>query len=401
MSYESYETRLTEILATGNNEPMLSGEQRVLAPLAAHLRDSIHAKYDRLVAEGHNPEILTPDWCRENPTEAGELHAEIIVKTYGSTYALPNKDPIANKAAIEEGNLDIYLLKTNGSVVGTACLVNMGDGRAELGRSASLGSVGNSIIQDLRILDWLVNPEAAAKYHTLFTTLRSAPDRQIDEDDGRVFTMRGGQGVTAHWKKFPGLIVSGFGPLYLKHGSLEQFSCASITRQELARDVNVFIADEDDVTFVESWHDNYQIPRPKLIEGSGEAAIRFDAHYPPKESGLTNLVHADIVSNDSGVLLADALSQVEEAGSPFMQVVIPIDRDTRSLQNELKSQGYQVFGYQPAFTEQSPVLLFGKVKPGIEVVPTFWEDGSEANPFWQNEQLLQDSKRIASKWKID
>lgn len=155
------------------------------------------------------------------------MHSEVIVATYGSTYALPNKDPEANRIAIEGGDLDLYLMITNGEVTGTSCLVNTGDGKAELGRSASIGRTGNSIIQDLRILDWLINPEASTKYHTLFTTLRSAPDRTIDDLNGN-FVMRGGQAVTEHSNtsdcKSDGIRLRGFESLSLHHKTIKTSS---------------------------------------------------------------------------------------------------------------------------------------------------------------------------------
>jgi len=391
---------IAETLGFDRNGPNFPPEQLPLATLAEHLRTNIQTKLEVLESAGRNVEILSPDWCRENPALAGQMHADVIVATYGTTYALPNKDPVANKGAIEEGSLDIYLLREDDETVGTACLVNTGDGRAELGRSASLGNVGNSVIQDLRILDWIVNPEAAAKYHTLFTTLRSAPDRPIQEDDGTTFVMRGGQGVTAHWRKFPGLLVNGFGPLYLKHGELEQFSCASLTRNQLSPDTGIFVDDVNDADFVHRWHENYSLAAPRFAQTGERETLRFDTHYPPQESGLTHLVHADVVENESGNDLPSALDEADEAGSPFTQLVLPIDRDTREVQRYLRSVGYQVFSYQPAYENQPPALVYGKVKDGISVVPTFWSQGSEENPFWTNRDLSADAERISAAWKI-
>ncbi len=386
----------------------LSREVSVLSPchekpqliaLAVHLKQNIQTKINTFREQGDQISILTPDWCRENTEQAGRLHADVILQTYGSTYALPNKDPLANKAAIEEGNLDVYLLVNGPNVVGTACMVNMGDGRAELGRSASLGRVGGGVILDLRILDWLTNPDTSQKYHTLFTTLRNAPDRIIEEADGSVFTMRGGQSVSAHWKKFPGVMVHGFAPLYLKHGALEQFSCASITRQELAPNVPLYIAAEQDASFIQDWHENYGLEQPIFEEYAAVTQLGFEAHYPPTESGITHLMHADIVANQNiGVDLFEMLEDVDQAGCPFTQIVLPIDVDSRSLQHELTGRGYQAFGYQPAYATQSPVLLLGKVKSGTDVVPTFWADGPDANPFWHNDSLNQHAARIANGW---
>ena len=371
-----------------------------LAPLATYLADNIRAKAERLEGEGRAIGILDPEWCRENPAEAGRLHADVIVGTYGSTYALPNKDPEANRQAIEAGNLDVYLMTVDDRVTGTACLVNMGDGRAELGRSASVGRSGNSIIQDLRILDWLTNPDTAEKYHALFTTLRSAPDRVIDDVDGD-FVMRGGQAVTEHWRKFPGLTVNGFGPLYLKHGRLEQFTIASLSRDTLDPSRPLYVAETEATTLINSWHDQYRAPRPEL-NGRAEhdgAQLGFAAHYPPAESGLTELVHADIVaSSDNGAKpLVECLAEVDEAGSPFAQIVMPIDRDTRSLQAALQEGGYQAFGYQPAGEHTDAALLYGKVRPGVEVVPTHWSHDQLPNPFWQD-GLHVTAEAIAQRW---
>lgn len=394
--------KMETLLRHTQNPELAEIQPEALAPLALHLTEKIRTKTDRLEGEGKTVGVLDPDWCRENPIEAGRLHAEVIMGTYGNTYALPNKDPEANRQAIESGNLDVYFMTIDGEVTGTTCLVNMGDGRAELGRSASIGGSGNTIIQDLRILDWLTNPEAAEKYHTLFTTLRSAPDRTIQDVDSD-FVMRGGQAITEHWRKFPGLAVNGFGPLYLKHGALEQFTLASISRNELDPTRPLYLEDAAAVALVGRWHEQYQLPQPQegeLLEYGDETPIHFAAHYPPQESGLTGLVHADIVTanGEHARPLSECLEDVDGAGSPFTQIVMPIDVDTRSLQASLAQNGYQVFGYQPANEASSAALLYGKVREGVAVVPTHWSDTQQPNPFWQDEYLQATSEEITRRW---
>ncbi|MBC7565037.1 hypothetical protein H7100_02280 [Candidatus Saccharibacteria bacterium] len=364
-----------------------------LDELTIHLADNINRKLQEFDKNGTNIEVFGPEWARENSALAGQMHADIIVETYGTTYALPNKDPVANQQAIESGDLDVYLMKVDGVLSGTTCLVNTHDGRAELGRSAALDASGASVILDYRILNWLTDDETAEKYHTLFTTLRTAPNR----DAG--FDMRGGQAVTAHWKKFPGLEVNGFGPLYLKHGSLEQFSCASLTRAVKIHP-DLFVADDESKDFVAAWHDNYTVQRPTF---TGHAALnttelKFDAHYPPLETGLTEYVHADIVQNPEGASIQDAIRESEEAGSPFVQVVVPIDGDTRALQSELKSIDYQAFSYQPGTNLTSPALVFGHVSPGSTVVETFWHNQNLPNPLWRDKTLADYALRVALRW---
>lgn len=365
-----------------------------LGGLAAHLAANIARKVAKLESAGNSVEVFGPDWARENSTKAGEMHAEIIVKTYGTTYALPNKDPIANKHAIEEGDLDVYLMRINEQVTGTTCLVNTNDGRAELGRSASLGNSGNTIIQDYRILDWLTNDEASKKYHTLFTTLRSAPDRDIDD-----FIMRGGQAVTAHWRKMPELTVNGFGPLYLKHGSLEQFSCASLSRATRRYETPLHVENDEDRAFLRAWHEQYDGTAPTFVETGVHAQdMRFAAHYPPLESGLTHLVHADIVKDEAGESVLDAVKAAESVQSPFIQAVVPIDEDTSSVQASLADSGFQVFAYEPSTSERSPALVYGKVAEGVSVVDTYWDHQKTSNPFWTNNHLARIATQVAARW---
>ena len=384
----------------GGDIPVAQG-QEFLSPLAEHLQSNIFRKVSDLLSQGLTVEFYDPDWCRENPKEAGRLHADVIIKTYGKTYALPNKDPEANSQAIAQGGLDIYLMLLDGDVVGTTCLVDNGDGRAELGRSASLGKVGNSIIQDLRILDWITNSDTNAKYHSLFATLRNAPDRFIDDVDGE-FTMRGGQGVTEHWKKFPGLIISGFGPLYLKHGMLEQFSIATLSRLEFDQTRPLFISDTEAEEFVRAWHENYGFAEPLVniqVRDEHNELPKFETHYPPEETGLTELVHADIIATNDGMDIEAAVKVAEIAKSPFTQIVLPIDKDTRAIQVLLKNKGFQIFGYQPAYTNFPPSLLYGRVYPGVEVVATFWDHDKTLNPLWNSFNLSKLAERISESWK--
>jgi len=391
------------ILNLVDSEVVLAGQQsEPLQNLGDYLRTNVDRKLNGLVDNGHSVGILNADWCRDHPAEAGRLHADIIVATYGSTYALPNKDPLANEQAINGGGLDVYLLTIDESVVGTACLVDAGEGRAELGRSASLGRVGNSIIQDLRIMDWLSNPLTAEKYHTLFTTLRTAPDREIDESDGSTFIMRGGQGVTEHWRKFPKVYANGVAPLYLKHGKLEQFTLAYITRNAMDRRPDLYVSSPQDARFIGAWHNEYGVTPPSIIEEQTpvDRIISFTAHYPSIESGITELVHADIVPDHySSKTLVEALGEAYSAGSPFYQVSVPIELDTRAEQERLRQMGYQVFGYQPADSLNTAALLYGKVRDGINVVPTFWDiDDSASHPFWQNSDLRLWAENVACNW---
>lgn len=371
-----------------------SGMPENLNELAIHLAQNINRKLTEFDEGNADIEVFGPDWARENSELAGHMHAELIIKTYGSTYALPNKDPVANQQAIESGDLDVYLMTVNGELTGTTCMVNTHDGRAELGRSASLGASGASVILDYRILDWLTDEETAAKYHTLFATLRNAPNRDIDG-----FEMRGGQAVTAHWRKFPGLEVNGFGPLYLKHGSLEQFSCSSLTRA-VKSNVPLFVDADDTEAFVSAWHDNYGLNVPVFVDSplASAALPRFDAHYPPLESGITEYVHADIVENPEGKTIQEAIEESITVGSPFIQVVVPIDTDTRALQQELRASEYQAFSYQPGTNETAPALVYGRMTPGVSAVETFWHRDGTPNPFWHNAALAEYALRVASRW---
>lgn len=371
-----------------------------LAPLLTHLEDKVRAKTAAAEAEGSSLEILGPDWCRANPEAAGQIHANLILGVYGNTYALPNKDPEANRQAIEKGDLDVYIMLTNGEPTATACLVNTHDGRAELGRAASIGKNGG-IILDLRILDWLSNAQTAAKYHTLFTTLRTAPDRHIEEED---FTMKGGQAISTHWSKFPGVRVSGFGPLYYKHGALEQFSVASISRNEVDPTQPLFVHDTDHINFIHAWHNHYNLASPLINavdDELGPHSPNFAAHYPPTESGLTELVHADIVPshNGDGLSLELRIKEAVSVGSPFSQVVVPINRDTRAIQEYLRTEGFQVFGYQHADSTTPPALLFGRTRSDCAVVPTFWSKDGRPNPFWTSGHLHNTAEKVASQWQ--
>lgn len=369
-----------------------------LEDLSVHLTGNIHRKLAELDAEGVEVEVFDPEWARANSALAGEMHADVIVKTYGSTYALPNKDPVANQQAIDSGDLDVYLMKVDGETTGTTCMVNNHDGRAELGRSASLGATGASIILDYRILNWLTNEELAQKYHTLFATLRTAPNRDIDG-----FDMRGGQAVTAHWKKFPGLEINGFGPLYLKHGSLEQFSLASLSQATRTR-MPLFVESDEARSFIEAWHAQYSdghLADSALFTdntSTNEAPLKFTAHYPPLESGITEFVHADVVPDEAGQPIADAIKESVEIGSPFVQVNVPIDGDTRAVQEELREKGYQIFAYQPATTAMRPTLTYGQVSPGSSVVETFWDREMSSNPFWTLPRLARHAMKVASQW---
>ena len=376
-----------------------------MQPLLDHVADSIAQKAALLEQSGQSFEVFGPEWCYDNPDEAGKLHADVIIGAYGATYALPNKDPATNAAALRDRKLDMYLMAINGEVTGTTCLVNMGNGVAELGRSASRGRTSNSIIQDLRIFDWLTNDQTAQQYHSLFTTLRTAPNRHIPDASGEAFVMRGGQAVTEHWRKFPTLTVSGFAPMYLKQGKLEQFSYATLTNAEYDPHSPIYVGNEQTAEFVRHWHDHYNLALPEM-KNSGEEPEEpgaFAVHYPPQESGLTGLVHADIEAaarEESDKSLQDCIAEADQAGSPVTQILLPITHNTLAEQSYLQREGFVVYGYVPATNRQEARLLYSRVRPGTHVVPTAWNHHGESNPFWKHDGMEQAALAVEAAWTL-
>lgn len=368
-----------------------------LQPLLDHLANKVGKTLEKMKEKGSNFKICGPDWCRENSEIAGEAHAKIIVETYGSTYALPNKDPEANVKALNSGDLDMYLIFENGKPVGTACMVIQSNGWAELGRAASLGSVGNQAIQDMRIIRWLTEEKQAGKTFGLFSTCRTAPDR----DTGEAELMRGGQAVTHMWSQFPEAKVGGFGPLYKKHGALEQFAYTFVTNKDsfVPSDPKVFGVDNQ--AFVDGWAKQYNL-KTKDNKDLGDLEIKgFSVHYPPLETKLTHLIHGEVTLDGQGESFGsmdEAIKRLDEVQVPFVQVQVPIDVDSRKLQEKLVDKGFQAFLLTPGVEgKQPPLLWFGKVTEGVSVVPTFWQVSGEKNPFW-NLGLSAFANKVAKKW---
>lgn len=402
MNIKQFEAQYTQELI---RKPDISCPEHLL-PLRNHLMGKIAMKLSKLNQEGHTIEILDPDWCRANSEQAGAMHAEVIIGTYGSTYALPNKDPNANKEALESNSLDLYLLNLNGEAVGTACMVDAGDGYAELGRSASRGKSGNSVIQNMRILDWLSGNNTEKNYHTIFTTLRTAPDRIIHESDGSEFVMRGGEAVTTMWKDFPGLSVNGIAPLYFKHGALEQFTVAEYCKDPYTPNMPQIVSSDLAQEFIRAWHASYDLEYPEFIHSNNEFnGTRLSVSYPPNETGLSGLVHADIsVAKSADNMAFETLDEVDEhiieAGSPFSQLLIPTDSAYGGLLEAALEKDYKLFGYRPSTVRRLATLLLGKVREGVEVVPTFWQERGETHPFWGNSGLSEIDKKANQQWKI-
>lgn len=368
--------------------------------LLDHLRGKMKHTLDAMNTTGKEVFIAGPEWCRENAENAGQKHADVIHAAYGPTYALPNKDPIANRQAIEKHDLDMFLLLEGKDerAIGTACTV-LDNGRDELGRTASVGHAGNSLIQDLRIVRWLTDEETAKKTHTLFATLRTAPDREIGEPE----MMRGGQGVCHIWSEMPGAVVTGFGPLYKKHGALETFACVSISREEIRLPERIFVASDKDRDFVSQFSTSHALGSPSFqgIENESEEPLMVTVHIPPKQLGITEFVHADLTMEEGqGIPLGQALELIESERSPFVQITVPIDRDTRGIQKNLIQNGFQGFQVVPQVDGIQPAsIVFGKVINHTPVVPTFWQNEGIPNPFW-GADLGAHADRIGGMWNI-
>ncbi len=350
--------------------------------LLNHLKGKMKHTLDLMGTSGREVFIAGPEWCRENAEKAGQKHADVIHAAYGPTYALPNKDPKANKAAIENLELDMLLLLEGKEerAVGTACTV-LDNGRDELGRTASVGHAGNSLIQDLRIVRWLTNEKTAQKTHTLFATLRTAPDREI----GKPELMRGGQGVCHIWSEMPNAVVTGFGPLYKKHKALETFACVNISREEMSMPPQVFVVGQNERLFVSQFTEAHGLRNISFLdtESKREESLMVAVHIPPKQLGITEFVHADLsLENEKGVPIQEAMQIIKQEGSPFVQITVPIDTDTRNVQRELLKNGFQGFQVIPALEGiQSAALVFGRVMNNIDVISTFWQNEGKPNPF--------------------
>lgn len=374
-----------------------------LSDLLHYLTSDVQNGLTEIRGRGGDIFIAGPEWCRENPVDAGKFHSQVILKTYGNTYALPNKDPEANTRALIAGNLDMFLMLENDKPVGTACMVTEQQGIAELGRAASLGRVGNRVIQDMRVLRWLTDDQVANKFHTLFSTCRTAPDRNIGTQD-KPEIMRGGQAVSHMWQAMPEVRVAGFGPFYKKHGALEQFAYSFITKGEIEAEDDMWVRNGVDADFIQSWFSGNGFDSRNIeIRNASEDRLedsRFHISYPPHETGITDLVHGEIGLGHGDLSLSDAVDQLSETGVPFMQIRIPVDQDTLAIQADLTKAGFQAFLFTPALADiQSSALWFGKLNADVPVVPTFWADEIlSKNPFWKG-NLAMHSNRIAQNWK--
>lgn len=371
-----------------------------LNSLNRHLQDRVKKTMDKIQERGQDIQVFGPDWCRENAHEAGRSHAEVIVKTYGSTYALPNKYPEANVKMLNDGGLDMYLLYENGKPVGTACMVIDKNGWAELGRAASLGSVGNELIQNMRILKWLNDDDLAKRVFGIFSTCRTAPDRNIGSEQNQEI-MRGGQAVTHIWSKMPETMIGGFGPLYKKHGALEQFAYTMTTNGWAYSTRKMWVLGNEDRKFVNDWLNHYSIDKVLNTGKEGNVEDGFSVHYPPLESGLTEFIHGEITLGKHGEgfdHLETALDRLAEVKVPFIQAQIPIDKDSSNVQAELARLGFKAFLFTPGIMgKQSPLLWYGRLTPGVKVVPTFWDAEGTKNAFW-NKQLSDFASRVAKSW---
>jgi len=361
-----------------------------------HLSEKV-IKTIKLLENNDQRAIFTfngPEWCRQNPEEAAQDHAKVIIDTYGKTYALPNKDPNSNLEALKNGT-DMYLTYKNGKPVGTACLVPVKNGVAELGRAASQGNVGNRIIQDMRIIDWLTNKTTSRKYHSIFATCRTAPDRDI----GETTPMRGGQAVSHMWGEIPNLLVAGFGPLYKKHSKLETFAYSILTRESVSLPAKVWITDPVDASFVSEWAKNYKLSNPSIVnfDQSRNNHLQFEIEYPPKESGVTEYVHGEIITTrNNGTNLKEAFDTLKTTGVPFIQIAVPIDRNTLDTQKQLRDLGFKSFMITPSIGNEPAKLWFG-TPVNTKVVPRYWDINGQTNPFWER-SLEVHGKRISSSW---
>jgi hypothetical protein len=96
--------------------------------------------------------------------------------------------------------------------------------------------------------------------------------------------------------------------------------------------------------------------------------------------------------------LIDAIDELVAVEVPFIQVPVPVDCDTISIQEKLLQIGFQPFIFVPGIDGgPSPMLWFGRKRNSVAVVPTYWDTVKGENPFWGPE-LSNIATEIASKW---
>lgn len=127
----------------------------------------------------------------------------------------------------------------------------------------------------------------------------------------------------------------------------------------------------------------------------------YSVHYSPLETGLTHLIYGEITLGNAGESfssLDNAITRLNEVEVSFIKIQVPIDSDSRQLQRELITRGFQAFLLTPGIKgKQPPLLWFGKVTQEVSVVPTFWQEAGETNPFWGRELSIF-AAQIANKW---
>lgn len=387
------------VTRNGDDELPLAHAHRGVPEMEELLRELERRVRVKVASIGANAvDIRTPDWSRANPELAGHWHAALILHAYTHTYALPNKDPNANTVAIESGDLDMWFLVRDGEPVGTACVARISDGVGELGRSAGKENQKSGLIIDLRILHWLTNEGEAARTNTLFTTLRTAPDRHIPDGSGGTSAMRGGQAVTHLWRGLPALRPIGAAPLYKKAGELEHFMRASFTRSPWSAE-EIFVDDPGDRLFAEAWiAEDGPSGNPSLSANGTAEDLRFTAHLPADDPELEHVIHADVVPDPAGSTLEELVDDLTRRTTPLIQVSVPIDADTQATQRQLRAMGFHAFGLDPSDQAGRPALLFGRVKKGVPVVPTDWDAAGTPHPFWTAENLRTFASRVAASW---
>jgi hypothetical protein len=139
---------------------MLNGQEHVLVPglperlnpFLIYFSNDIQQTQQTITSQSLQIYIAGPEWCRRNIQQAAKAHAQTIIGAYGNSYALPNKDPVANEQALQDGLKMFLMFSSDNQPITTACMVPDGIGKADLGRAASIGHTGGSLIQDLRIL---------------------------------------------------------------------------------------------------------------------------------------------------------------------------------------------------------------------------------------------------------
>ena len=312
--------------------------------------------------------FITPEQVRSNPNEYSDILSKILLTCYGEDYPGVSIEQQSNiQGIVNHYQQTCFWAITEedweGKELGTSSMIKakeeFGEGFAEMGKSGSIGSNGSKNGYREFINLWESNPEYLTQFDSLVTTVRNCPERL-----GKEHVVKSGTGIRVIFLKYLHFQQWGIAPWYLmpdeSDGSYEVLDLLFKYREEeevkkFIQENELYIASEGGKEILDQFMKFNLNISPKYAESENEnnADLGLKKNWKILSSShKTDKNPVKMVCDPSqggeGDSFPDKFQELTSIEGAMHSIYLPLDEDTRALQQFLEEKGWILTGFVPS-----------------------------------------------------